>query len=881
MTRATRSVAANVLPLDDPQYKKQLDELRNLREFAELFQFISFFKQLLKISSFPEIEGIEEELVGIAPLEFIPKLFHELVYYLAAVKRNVTPETLNINAWKIFNYYGVPPEENPFGIDTSNEEIREFLAMTSIEKIKVLRQLTIWVSLDGSFRDKIEKVAANNQEPAPQHITQFRIEPIGWEGDFGVYYLLDDDRLYYLEDKAPDLSRVNPQELVDNELPLTPKQEEYLKNLKKAKQKRKAPARFGSRKRRVSNRRKKTDTSTESTPEVPDSEQGKSDTEEPEFISLAEALATETPIEEQTWKCVCVVLDDWEKFVAGLKNSKDEYQKQFYTYLSDEILPKIREHEPLRVAAAKNRIKQRELNQLIITRKRSSRLEERDSRTLKESHERQRLEDIITEESRLKEREKRLKLRDQKREEKRQMLEEKLHNKVLKEEAKKKAQSEKQKPSPKPSPSPAPSSESAAPRRSSRRIAMAKREEMEEENEQEEEVDTLKNHPENMPQNWTFDCYCGIFGENYDDGTPSVCCSQCEIWLHVACLREDEAKRLKIANENEAIMKERELKKKQHKEQKQADDDVEMADIKEEEEKTVKIENNNESTSTETSNDNNNTTTEEGEEEPLNTEFLCNRCVKINLRNQRKIRLAQIEAEKAAEKARRKAEKAKERAERKAQKKAEEAAAAKALQKSTPAANSSQIPGSSVSFTVKPAVSSLSVAQKFVNIPVTSPFVPLPVIPLPSSTSNVSGQTNGLVSNGTVQANGSAAPETSGQIAVSSNGHINTVAQQNQHHQHQQPSINPTSEVPKRDAHASIPQATSEATMAKPSPSVVVATTPPMVVAPNPVVTKVVDQSTSEISNPSELTKETNPSVSNKPEIDSTTVGSNNSSSST
>lgn len=56
-------------------------------------------------------------------------------------------------------------------------------------------------------------------------------------------------------------------------------------------------------------------------------------------------------------------------------------------------------------------------------------------------------------------------------------------------------------------------------------------------------------------ETWDFDCYCGEYGRNYDDGTPVVACSSCDIWMHVECLRDSEKERLQIAKENEEILK--------------------------------------------------------------------------------------------------------------------------------------------------------------------------------------------------------------------------------------------------------------------------------------------------------------------------------------
>ncbi|KAI3643024.1 hypothetical protein MP228_012579 [Amoeboaphelidium protococcarum] len=39
-----------------------------------------------------------------------------------------------------------------------------------------------------------------------------------------------------------------------------------------------------------------------------------------------------------------------------------------------------------------------------------------------------------------------------------------------------------------------------------------------------------------QPQSWYFDCYCNVRSMNYDDGSPLVSCSQCQVWKHIACV---------------------------------------------------------------------------------------------------------------------------------------------------------------------------------------------------------------------------------------------------------------------------------------------------------------------------------------------------------
>lgn len=41
---------------------------------------------------------------------------------------------------------------------------------------------------------------------------------------------------------------------------------------------------------------------------------------------------------------------------------------------------------------------------------------------------------------------------------------------------------------------------------------------------------------------WVFDCICGKYGNNLDDGLPMIACERCNVWQHIACVKEDPSK---------------------------------------------------------------------------------------------------------------------------------------------------------------------------------------------------------------------------------------------------------------------------------------------------------------------------------------------------
>lgn len=37
-------------------------------------------------------------------------------------------------------------------------------------------------------------------------------------------------------------------------------------------------------------------------------------------------------------------------------------------------------------------------------------------------------------------------------------------------------------------------------------------------------------------EHWTFDCPCGVRGQDIDDGKPMMSCEQCQTWVHIPCI---------------------------------------------------------------------------------------------------------------------------------------------------------------------------------------------------------------------------------------------------------------------------------------------------------------------------------------------------------
>lgn len=208
MVRPKNSEAKIGLPLDETESIKSLKTIRQMWEFCLLVQFVSFFgPTLLKLSANeePDVNQIEEELLGYSyptqdnsEFQLLTKIEKGIVGLLLEPRFRVDFDN---DIKRIYHQrYGKSracdvDTEDLIEIDQDTGKViglkRTYKAMSATEKIRILAQLVRWISVDDRLRDRID-------ENSPE---EFRINPFGYEGEFGTYFLFDDNRLYYREEK--------------------------------------------------------------------------------------------------------------------------------------------------------------------------------------------------------------------------------------------------------------------------------------------------------------------------------------------------------------------------------------------------------------------------------------------------------------------------------------------------------------------------------------------------------------------------------------------------------------------------------------------------------------------------------------------------------
>ncbi|KAK8056322.1 hypothetical protein PG993_001549 [Apiospora rasikravindrae] len=357
------SPAPAALPSNPEQSKEAslLHRIRNMWQFANLFQWIYLFGKVVKIDDSIDIDVLETEClksqstvlvdIGLCLLKFVSS------------HRGLTPDLFDEYTRR--QYVAKDPEHNPFGTEEQPNRFHDFDVLT---KLRVLHKLTQWVMLHPErIREKMDEQRVSDQ-------TEWRIEPYGWDSEDRTYYLLDDDRLYRMTDAPPPGSTWKPK-----------------KNTKKAK----AAASRAAKRRRVSR---------SAAADVEDDEGPGSEAEEapePEDDGLGGAK----------WECIAVSLPDVQAFLATMRKTRDENEKVLRDRIEEGLVPILEKHEESRKRKALAREKELLNMEKLAHAKRSSRIankaeQQKQEQQIREEEERHRREALAAK----KEEQKRLKI---------------------------------------------------------------------------------------------------------------------------------------------------------------------------------------------------------------------------------------------------------------------------------------------------------------------------------------------------------------------------------------------------------------------------------------------------------------------------------------
>ncbi|KAF3910217.1 hypothetical protein ABW21_db0202497 [Orbilia brochopaga] len=214
------------------------------------------------------------------------------------------------------------------------------------------------------------------------------------------------------------------------------------------------------------------------------------------------------------WKCVCSNLQEYRTFVAKLEKSKHPDEKELRKVIKEDILPVFEKEEQKRKRKHLEDEKEQARLQMLSGRKRSARVDERMARQ-REAQER---EYVLRNEREELEQQHREELQKQKDEEARIAKLEERERRLQDRELRAKQRAEEKARLLDPDATESEDGASRGSRKSSRQLTKRKAE------------------LEVEDKDWIFDCVCGVYGVNYDDGTFSIACDKCSVWQHAACL---------------------------------------------------------------------------------------------------------------------------------------------------------------------------------------------------------------------------------------------------------------------------------------------------------------------------------------------------------
>ncbi|CCC04884.1 unnamed protein product [Sordaria macrospora k-hell] len=303
-----------------PKEPSVLHRIRNMWQFANLFQFILLFGKALKLDDSLDIEDLEAEClkpgsmvlqdIGLGTLKFLSS------------HRGLTHDVFEEYTRRQF--LAKAPEKNPFGTEDLPTKFADFDVFT---KIRVLQQMSQLVMCTP------ERLRERTEEQKDMDQTNWRIEPYGWDSEDRTYFVLDDNRIYRLTEARPPLP--NPRRIP-----------------KKAK----AVSR-SSKRRRVS---------------AAVSEDG--DAGDEDSVTGQPDKPEDDGLGGMKWECLAVSLDEVRQFLATIQRSKDPNEKILREQIQDHLVPILEKQEESKKRKQLQREKELQALEKMAHAKRSSRI---------------------------------------------------------------------------------------------------------------------------------------------------------------------------------------------------------------------------------------------------------------------------------------------------------------------------------------------------------------------------------------------------------------------------------------------------------------------------------------------------------------------------
>ncbi|KAI8344927.1 hypothetical protein BD560DRAFT_485011 [Blakeslea trispora] len=490
-------------------------QLRNNVDFASVSQFLHTFQ-----SAFRPWPSTTHDIISarvIDPSEYVfetedlermilePTERIRLEDMIVRMLRLTTKNRfINTSTWQTYfsKEFDKREFEEPNPFRAEDEQIIDYFHMNLSTQIHLIHMLCEW-QLDDPERLREH---LDSEEDA----VQWRVDPVGFDRKGSTFWLFDDNRLYKETPK--------PKQSTKKSLP---------------KKKRTAGTRTSSRKR----------------------------------ANESEALSSEDEDEEWIpWKLICRTKEDWEAIPQKYANSKHVDEKQFYSLLTQDLVPKI-------VPALEEREKELEKQEAIANRKRSSRIMIRELEALAsvgfdEDQGRTRASSRLErkqQEKEQKDKENLAKAREERLLERERRMMEREYRAMARE------KHQEDQSDPKESDvQPASDNTISVP------VTTASKEKLpidvgkplvQETKPKRKYIRRLDEHGNPIPrkpkldaegnpiplkkrgrkpknkdveqeENWQFECVCGVSGSNLDDGTPMIACERCGIWQHIHCLQD-------------------------------------------------------------------------------------------------------------------------------------------------------------------------------------------------------------------------------------------------------------------------------------------------------------------------------------------------------